>query len=148
MNSHELLGCVCVCVRGTNHSIKHLLKYNYIYNIYLNIYKPTWKFQHFNCRIAFFLLVFLSSYPHPTQHFFNTSVVMCTCGGTHLFHNCTFFSRGFYKHEKTHIIVYKGSLLPQRFKLSFFTNIIPKYRLCFRNTTFFTKVLLCFLFTH
>ena len=63
----------------------------------------------------------------------------------------TFFTtvhsfQGGSKHEKTHIIVYKGSLLPQRFKLSFFTNIIPKYRLCFRNTTFFTKVLLCFLF--
>ena len=53
----------------------------------------------------------------------------------------TFFTtvhsfQGGSKHEKTHIIVYKGSLLPQRFKLSFFTNIIPKYRLCFRNTLF------------
>lgn len=141
MNSHELLGCVCVCMGVTNHSIKkHLLKYkhNWIKKKYIYIYKRTCKFQHFNCMIAVFLLVLLSSYPHPTRHFFNKC-----CHVQHAVEP-TFFTtvhsfQGGSKHEKTHTIVYKGS---------FFTNIIPKYQLCFRNTTFFTKVLLCFLCRH
>ena len=55
---------------------------------------------------------FLPSLAHPTQHFFNTSVVMCTCCGTQrTFSQLCIHFKGVPKHEKTPTIVYKGSSL-------------------------------------
>ena len=69
------------------------------------------KFQHFNCRTAVFLLVFLPSSSLPNTTFFATQVLSCANAvEPTFFHNCTFFSRGFYSMKK-HTIVYKGSFL-------------------------------------
>ena len=101
------------------------------------------KISTFYLQDSNFLLVFLPSLAHPTQHFFNTSVVMCTCCGTHLFDSCTAFSRVFHSMKKHPPLFTKVPLYNfHRFKVSFFTNII------LRNTTFFTKILLCCLCTH
>ena len=91
-----------MCV--TNHSIKN------VNNIYIYFYLHV----NFNILIAGQQHFFWSFYlPFPTRHsiFCNASVVMCTCCGTNLFHNCTFLSRGFHSIKKTHPIVYKGSCL-------------------------------------
>ena len=74
-------------------------------------FSSTSKFQHFICKATIFCWSFYL--PWLTQHniFCNTSVVMCTCCGTHLFDSCTVFSRGVPKHEKTPAVVYKGSSL-------------------------------------
>lgn len=78
--------------------------------------------------------------PLPTQQsIFATQVLSCAHAVEPTFFTTVDSFQGGSKHGKTHTIVYKGS---------FFTNIIPKYQLCFRNTTFFTKVLLCFLCRH
>ena len=101
--------------------------------------------QNFNILFARqqFFAGLLPSLAHPAQHFFNTSVVMCTCCGTHLFDSCTIFSRGFHSMKKHPPLFTKVPLYNfQRFKVSFFTNII------LRNTTFFTKIQLCCLCTH
>ena len=51
--------------------------------------------------------------------------------------------------KKTHAIVHKGSCLHfVKVHIFLFYKYHTQYRLCFRNTTFFTKVLLCCLFTH
>ena len=109
--------CVCVCV--TNHSIKHVC------NIYIYMY------LHVNCNILIegqqHLFAGLSTFLSPpnTAFLFNTSVVMCTCCGTNLFHNCIFFfkdSMALKKHTPlfTKVPVY----ILSRFKFSFLTNII------------------------
>ena len=132
--------------------------YTFIYryfNMYPNLYMYFFFFLMFNISFIYikistfylqdsnFLLVFLPSLAHPTQHLFNTSVVMCTCCGTHLFDSCTIFSRGFHSMKKHPPLFTKVPLYNfQRFNVSFFTNII------LRNTTFFTKIMLCCLCTH
>ena len=133
-----------MCV--TNHSMKT------VYSIYINLYIliSTCKFQHFNCRTAAFLAGLSTFLSRPNTAFSATQVLSCAHAVEPTFfttvHSFQGGSIAFKKHTPlfTKVPVY----ILQRFIFSFFTNTIPKYRLCFRNTTFFTKVLLYCLFTH
>ena len=110
---------MCVCYQPFNKTCSWFLHIYVCKYIYIQIFKYVSKFIYVSCffyilNISFiyikistfylqdsnFLLVFLPSLAHPTQHVFNTSVVMCTCCGTHLFDSCTVFSRGFHSMKK------------------------------------------------
>ena len=88
--------------------------------------------------------------PHPTQHFWATQVLSCAHAVEPTFFTIVYsFSRGFHSIKRTHAIVHKGSCLHfVKVHIFLFYKYHTQYRLCFRNTTFFTKVLLCCLFTH
>ena len=154
--------CMCVCYQPFNKTCSWFLHIYVCKYIYIQIFKYVSKFIYVSCLFWYFKYIL---YLHQNfnilfarQQFFaglssflgspNTAVFQHKCCHVHMLWNPPFWQlyslfKGVPQHEKTPTIVYKGSSLDfQRFKVSFFTNII------LRNTTFFTKILLCCLCTH
>ena len=100
------------------------------------------KISTFYLQDSNFLLVFLPSLAHPTQQFFNTSVVMCTCCGTHLFDSCTVFSRGFHSMKNTHHCL-------QRFLSTISKGSkFPFLQISYSETPPFSQKFCCAVFAH